>query len=298
MKIPVKWSFSTAFALLVLIGLSVLLTGHSMSEEKSQHGNTVLSSDIAVTYIKDGDVSLEMPKEWKRYFCDTKESVRGYMNKSKLALLAFPENWEYTIEVMINDTYEVGDIADIMDMDEADRNAFVEQVQEWLSHPLDTTYDITSELTSEYVQYGDYTYLKTVYERKSTAYAEFDVVTDYALILNGKCIQLTCYYCSKEKLDTAEVLAKLDANIIPIIDSIKQGNQTIALAKGDDESVWKKLSSYTFSIWVFMIPLIYILICNMKVVNPSYIPDAKEYAMLAEKERMLFSKNGRTSRWG
>lgn len=283
MKTPVKWSISTAFALLVLVVLSVLLTGHSMTEEKSQHGNTVQISDTAVTYIKDADITMRMPKDWKRFFCDTKEDLRAYMNKSKLVLLAAPDNWEYTIEVMINPSYSIDDIGSMEELGETQKVALISQVQDWLSHPLDTTYEITSDMTAEYVLYGNFTYLRTTYERKSTAYAEFDVVTDYVLLLGGKYIEFTCYYCSKEKLSAAQVITKLDASIVPIIESIEQGNKTIAYQKGNEDGFWKKLSSFTFSIWVFMIPLIYILLCGMKVVNPSYIPDAKEYAMLAEK---------------
>ena len=291
MNTPIKWNFSTAFALLVLICLSVLLTGRSMSEEKSQHGNTVISSDKAVTYIKDGDVTIQTSKSWKRFFCDTKESLRGYMEKTKLVLLAAPENMEYTVEVICNDTYDVDDVADFAAMNEAEKTAFTAKVQDWLSHPLDTTYEITSKLDSEFVTYGDYTFLKTVYERKSTAYAEFDLVTDYTIVLDGKCMQLTCYYCSKDSFDVNEVLSKLDENILPIIKSMEKGDGTRSMKTGNEGGIWKKISSFTFSIWVFLIPLLYILLCNMKVVNPSYIPSAGEYAKLAEQgEDIVYKK--------
>lgn len=52
MKTLIKWSASTIISFLVICFFSILLTGHTISEESSKLGKTVYSAGNAVTYDK------------------------------------------------------------------------------------------------------------------------------------------------------------------------------------------------------------------------------------------------------
>lgn len=75
MKTLIKWSASTIISFLVICFFSILLTGHTISEESSKLGKTVYSAGNAVTYDKKMDVTFSMPKDWNRYFADTRNGM-------------------------------------------------------------------------------------------------------------------------------------------------------------------------------------------------------------------------------
>lgn len=87
-------------AVVILIILSVELTGRIMSEERSDMGITVIGSENAVTYLKELDCSFETPKMWKRFFPDTgNQGIHGMIEKYGMQFAAAQEDRSYQLEI-------------------------------------------------------------------------------------------------------------------------------------------------------------------------------------------------------
>lgn len=103
MKTLIKRSASTIISFLVICFFSILLTGHTISEESSKLGKTVYSAGNAVTYDKKMDVTFSMPKDWNRYFADTRNGMSKYLKKYNMELLA--SNKAYSVSPEKSQSY-------------------------------------------------------------------------------------------------------------------------------------------------------------------------------------------------
>lgn len=280
MKTPVKFNISTVFALILLFALGVMLTGRSMSEEKSKLGNTAISVSDAVTYVKDCDASIEMPKDWKRYFQDTENSASYYMKKNEIMLMTMPDDQEHIMEMTVKSCADVlgtDAVNGLEDLSEAQKEAFANWVLEELRTPTDNTSVLDSDFETQYIEENGRTFLNVHYRMKSTAYAEFQFSQVYATVVGGSCVIMDCYTTGKDGAKYADGLRKLQAWYEPVALSMQPGDLTKSMKSASADSPWAKLTSFTFGIWVFFIPVIYIAICGMQVVDKNYVPTAEEY---------------------
>ncbi|WP_448822100.1 hypothetical protein, partial [Cetobacterium sp.] len=261
MKTPVKFNISTVFALILVFALGVMLTGRRMSEEKSKLGNTAISVSDAVTYVKECDASIKMPKDWKRYFQDTENSASYYMKKNDIMLMTMPEDQEHIMEMTVKPCVDVmgnDAVNGWEDLSEAQKEIFETWVLEELRTPTDNTSVLDSDFETQYIEENGWTFLNVHYRMKSTAYAEFQFSQVYATVVGGSCVIMDCYTTAKEESKYAEGLKKLEGWYKPVAFSMQPGNLTKSMKSANEDSPWVKLTSFTFGIWVFFIPVIYI----------------------------------------
>lgn len=266
MKKVLKWHWSTFFALMVLTVLSVALTGRQMTEEKTKLGVTVAKPANAVTYIKEIDCSVESPKDWKRYFPDTGDAwMREYMGKMQEVFSAEKDNSTYIMEVAADvvPVEALNGIDDLSDADDRQKEEFIQVVKEHLTNQV-PPYTLESELNSEIIELEGKTYVRTYYQRKATAYAEFNVVADYSTVLNGHFVDFSNYYMSREMENTEEIIPGLDKVFEPLMSLVTKGDATKGCKDAaDSKSFLQKTGSFTFGIWIFLIPLLYFFAYNM-----------------------------------
>ena len=258
MKTPIKWNIHTVLIMLIISILSIMLTGHSMDgkEEMSQLGNTVLARQKAVTYLEDANISIESPKQWNRVFRDTKKGFGKYLKDNNFSFIMISEEWNYYVEVAVHDANDMT-----------------------LHNIADSYYTTSSEIIEETIELEEVTFTKYTYERHATTDKEYNVITQYVTTIDEQCIELNCYYSTEEKVTMNDELETLDSKMFPIIKSITLGDATKNIKKNDDTTL-TAIKGFTFSIWILILPLFYILFCGMRVKDADYIPNIKERRLM------------------
>ncbi len=258
MKTPIKWNISTILVILVISVLSIMLTGHSKDgkEELSDMGHTVTTRQGAVTYLEKGNISFESPRAWSRFFSDTKQGFSRYMKEQNVSMLITNPEWDYYVEIAVHDAEDMS-----------------------LHNFTDIQYPTISEATEETLETGEFTFTKSTYERAAFSHAEYNVVTRYTTVSEGKCIEFCCYYLSSQPITIADEVNALDAKMLPLIKGVTLGDATKNIKK-ETPTKLSTLSGFTFSIWILILPLIYILVCGMKIKDSDYIPNTKERRLL------------------
>lgn len=269
MKKIFKWQWSTFLALMILVVLTVALTGRQMAEETSKMGKTAKKATNAVTYIKDADCSIETPKDWKRYFQDSGNTgVANYLKQSNILFAATTDDEIYMTEVYLDQVKGKEAFADIENLDEATKeqvDAFVQTVKAQLANQV-APYVLVGELDCEVIELGGHKFVRTYYCRKATAFAEFDVVSDYMTISKGHIVDISNYFLSGKDEDPSQIIPGLDDLFVPLMENFEYGDATKNLKPAASaESLWGKISSFTFAIWVFLIPLLYFFIYGAEI---------------------------------
>lgn len=291
MKPTIKWNTSTVVSFLILCILSVLLTGHTISEESSKLGKTVYHSGSAVTYDRKMDVSFSTPKDWNRYFADTKKGLSNYLKEYNMELLATSKEWDCFIEVYVHEA-DADLPRSLENATGQQREAFEKKVRDILTNPPDTSYNVSGEISQEYVTSAHAVFLKSVYRRHSEQENEYDLVCSYITVKDGSILEF-CGYNAAEKPEQASADKNvLEKRMASLAKSMTVGDVTGQYLHAKANSKWEIIKSFTFSIWILILPLLYILFCGMKIADSDYIPDGMTYAALKRKgvsDREIFS---------
>lgn len=284
MKVLVKWKWSTFCSLAVIMLLGIFLTGRTSYEETSKLGKTMISDDAAVTYLKKLDISFQTPKNYTRSFLDTSDSEKNsLLYLYDMQFCAMPIAGDYAVELYLLENKGTGDTVELTlsdsreaipqkadwlginslnEADEEQKAMLCSYIEQFLMNQSD--YTPTSELDMEYITLGDSLYLRTAYTRKGTVWTEYNVVLDYITVINGYLIEFTDYYMSNTEPDAANKFEYLHNTFDELQAGLTEGNTTTNAGMTDSsESFLSKLLSFTFSLSFLVIPLVYLLLCNI-----------------------------------
>ena len=264
MKIPFKWNAHTVLALLIISILSIVLTGNleGNKEEKSKHGKTVYAGRKTITYVKDADISFETNRNWTRFFKDNKKGLRSEMEKMNVSFLLIDENWQNFLELYISDNNEV---------------------PVTFANPDNTALENYELIGRETVTIGDYDFEKEITSYSEEVHRDYSLYTKYTTVIGDKHLFINCYYYDVEAFDIETQLKSLDAKMLPVLKSISTGNATAGV-KEVKKSFSDLAKTFSFSIWILILPLGYILLCGMKIKDGDYVPGAKDLRMLERGE--------------
>ena len=206
MKTFLKWNIRTAGAFILLMIITLMLTGRVVRdrEENSAFGNTVYNGrSQTITYLNEADFSIETPRRWLRFFQDTKKGYRNHFEKYDISFLLTDEQWTYYMEVYIHDATE--------------GTSYAPQVD---------GFSVSTEPVSEVLEINDLTFTKYTYARFEPYYNDYELVTDYVTVINDNSVLFRCYYVAEEEFLPEDLLPDLDAKFLPIISEIQTGNAT------------------------------------------------------------------------
>lgn len=282
MKTLIKWNPTTVVSFLIICILSILLTGHTISEEKSKLGKTVYSAGNAMTYDEKMDATFSTPKDWNRFFQDTKNGLSKYLKEYQIELLATSKEWDEYIEVYVHDAGP--DMPKSLEnASEHELAAFEEKALEILNNPSDTNYSVSADKKQEYFSGNNALFLKSVYQREIRKDKEYDMVFDYMTIKDGYILE----FCGYRVADTPEKAVTgnktFEKRMNALANGLAFGDTTTQYRNAKGNSKWEIVKSFTFSIWILILPLLYILLCGMKVSSSDYYPDDMTYAVLKKK---------------
>lgn len=264
MKTPFKWNIHTVLVILTITILSIVLTGNieSNKDEKSDYGKTVYSGRKTITYMKDANISFETNRKWNRFFADNKQGLRSEMQKQNISFLMADEEWMNFVEIYVSDEDSTPTHFRNLDFSAEEYYNFLGQ---------------------ETVSIGDYTFKKEIITYEESVHRNHILYTNYSGVIGGKHIFLCCYYYDVEPLDTETQLKSLDSQMLPFIRSISIGDKTKGIR--EKKVTFSDLAKgFSFSIWILILPLAYILLCGMKIKDADYIPSQKELRMMEKGE--------------
>lgn len=265
-----------------------MITGHFSGEELSSLGKTGSTRNGVITYLNSADVSFSTPKTYTRFFLDSTTTwATRFMKECNMQFLALSEqqNVAQEIYVLTNTSTTPGEVilqggdpkdkkqpkADFMtvtelaDANEAERQQLMGWVSERLTHEEDY-YDAT-DLQMAYEEIGGRTFLVTTYCREASSYKEYDGVIDYITIIGGYCIESRCYSMNSSPVVQGTFEEQGRALFDPLMEQMVVGDAT-NIGSGSSEGTWlAKLGTFSFSLWVLLIPLIYILICGVTYIG-------------------------------
>ena len=293
MKTLIKWSASTIISFLVICFFSILLTGHTISEESSKLGKTVYSAGNAVTYDQKMDVTFSMPKDWNRYFADTRNGMSKYLKKYNMELLASNKEWTEFIEIYVHEA-AAGLPASLDQASSQELAAFEAQALDILDHPADKTYSVSPEKSQSYIDGSSLTFYKSVYQREVCSSKEYDTVFDFMTIKNGYILEFCGYHVDDTPERASSDIRVLEKRMNALANGMAIGNTTSLYKDAAGNSWSDKIKSFSFSIWILILPLAYILVCGMKIADSNYIPD---FATLQGLKRKGYSDNDIFSDW-
>ena len=256
MKTFLKWNIRTAGAFILLMIITLMLTGRVVRdrEENSAFGNTVYNGrSQTITYLNEADLSIETPRRWLRFFQDTKKGYRNHFEKYDISFLLTDEQWTYYMEVYIHNVTE--------------GTSYAPQVD---------GFSVSTEPVSEALEINDLAFTKYTYARFEPYYNDYELVTDYVTVTNDNFVLFRCYYVAEEEFLPEDLLPDLDAKFLPIISEIQTGNATEGIREIPRKSFWELAKTFTFSLWILVIPLFYILFSGMKHKDSNYVPSAKD----------------------
>ena len=293
MKTLIKWSASTIISFLVICFFSILLTGHTISEESSKLGKTVYSAGNAVTYDKKMDVTFSMPKDWNRYFADTRNGMSKYLKKYNMELLAVNKEWNEFIEIYVHEA-AAGLPASLDQASSQELAAFESQALDILDHPADKAYSVSPEKSQSYIDGSSLTFYKSVYQREVRSSKEYDTVFDFMTIKDGYILEFCGYHVDDAPERASSDIRVLKKRMNALANGMTIGNTTSLYKDAAGNSWSDKIKSFSFSIWILILPLAYILVCGMKIADSNYIPD---FATLQGLKRKGYSDNDIFSDW-
>ena len=264
MKIPFKWSTHTVLALLLISILSIILTGNleGNKEEKSKYGKTVYAGRKTITYVQDADISLETNRKWTRFFKDNRQGLRSEMEKMNVSFLLIDDSWQNFLELYISDSSNAPEAFD---------------------NPDNTALENYELIGRETVTIGDYDFEKEITSYSEEVHRDYTLYTKYTTVIGNKHLFINCYYYNVEAFDIETQLKSLDAKMLPVLKSISTGNATAGV-KEVKKSFSDLAKTFSFSIWILILPLGYILLCGMKIKDGDYVPSAKDLRMLERGE--------------
>lgn len=238
--------------MLVLVIVAVALTGNSKTDEKSNLGKIVVDSSATNVFVVPANITFQIPMSSSRFFGDTKvKTVARYLENEGAVFGAELAGGEYEMQV------QVEQFSDGEQSEEGLKNAYIQYVCQ-----SNEAYEIKDYAWAEPVNLSDVSFLHSYVCRYDVNYREYNLLSDYIGVVDNKTIMVRFLSFSKDPFQVEEGYELLDAHVMNIITSISYGDQT-PKANGAEDGFLGAFLKYSFSLWILLIPLFYILFSNM-----------------------------------
>ena len=253
MKKHFKPNITTFLIIIILITLAVMLTGNVQTCERSDMGEINITAEKANVYIKKLDITLDVPADSAKYFADTKNRYAAeYFKKHSMVFGIetdmIPEELSVAKNLIPGDNFGEDAFAQAWDQYQAGNTAMYADIQ----------YEPMGYVT---INGQEYYYYK--FSGKHLEYREYELAEGYVTMIGEELVDFRSMVYDENGPITDEVIKKnLYDKGISLIESIQQGK---TFKNSDSNSGWRNIINYSFSLWVFLIPLVFALICNVKV---------------------------------
>ena len=248
--------------MLVLVILGIALTNNANKDEKSKLGKIISNSEGAKIYINKGKVSFKLPADSVRYFADTKNKyVAEYFAIAgcEFGTELFGDSCE--LEVYVNsDNYADLDFEEKDVLDKVAQRC-VEIASISLDGDIVKNRDITDNQGKKVrgPKYRNVMYAQDIESRK-----EYNFVSHYFFVDDGNLIEVKAITYGDTPVDVENDGKTINATYQDIIKSFSFGVEDNTAEKAND-GFFSKLKQFNFSLWIFMVPLLFILCSNMTV---------------------------------
>ena len=241
MKKYFNLNISSVVVVLLLVLGSVVMTANVAADESSKCGKITNTSQTSSIYIEKSDITFNVPKQSEKYFKDTKNKMAAeYLSKSNYHFLAD-----------FSGHYEIDLILDEPEITEA-------VIGNALSvEPYDYSND--GQIVINNMEFAKSSYIM----KYSASYVEY--TEEYRFTRNGhnSAFRLI-YYDSFEA--SKEEFRELSTEVFEeVINSVTEGDLFEGKKSSANQGGIASILTFSFSLWIFLIPLFYILICNMNV---------------------------------
>lgn len=254
MKTIFKSSFSSFFTMVIIVAVAVVLTGRTNTEAKTDLGHVMVDSRSSNVYVEPANLSVTLPPNAGMYFADTKiTGIANYLTERGITFAAEMENDTYEIEVhaapFLVETY-YGD-------------SFLEDYLECVA-ARDETYVVTDAQMADPVIINDMEFQHIYYIKESLRYTEWDMMSAYITVIDNQCVEIILLKYAKESVTAGEVETQVDQELSDIIQSFAYGDK-VPKPVTEEGGFWQDFLKYSFSPWIFLIPLLYIFFHRVTV---------------------------------
>ena len=290
MKTLFKWKTGYIFLVFIVMITIIMFTRHDMTEKLSKEGQTVISENYAYIYLNNEKCTFRTPTDWKRHFKDTKEGwLTPYFNEGGLDFLCYKEDGSVDLSIFIPDYY-VYDIESIAAMSDDEK----QELKKEITGEGDPAAKIIKQDNIEsyygFSRIGENEFFKSGYKYYIIADKEYLYSVNYLFIHNGRCVNFVLNLYLKENLSFEEGIKIADDILTDCLEPLSWDNSLKKYGKTNDDSFISKIKNITFPIWVFALPLVLMLICNMKVIDKSI----KHSSKILWQENVLSLDNSKT----
>ena len=248
MKRYFRFSISSFVSVVILTVLAVILTANVHTDEKTNMGKIVSDSQSSIVYIEPANISVSINPGTTRFFADTKNRwVSEYLKSIGAVFGAECDDEGREIYVAVDAFPAYGTVA------EAYEDIINKKYNEGLLF-----------FEGENKEINGVNYFNGKYAFYNTSDRIYELHSDYVMVTDEKyqAVSLSDYISREPSL--VDVESYVEQPLGFIIDSISVGDMTKGKKTGGDGLIDKVLS-YNFSLWVLLIPVLYIVICNVEV---------------------------------
>lgn len=157
-----------------------------------------------------------MPKDWNRYFADTRNGMSKYLKKYNMELLASSQELA----------------------------AFEAQALDILDHPADKAYSVSPEKSQSYIDGSSLTFYKSVYQREVRSSKEYDTVFDFMTIKDGYILEFCGYHVDDTPERASSDIRVLEKRMNALANGMTIGNTTSLYKDAAGNSWSDKIKSF------------------------------------------------------
>ncbi|MCQ2522059.1 MAG: acyltransferase family protein [Lachnospiraceae bacterium] len=258
MKTFFKASISSFITMCVILVLAIILTGNSQNEEKTSMGNVFTDSKGSTIYLEPAHLSFVIKSESKKYFADTK--ARGAATYLKANGITFAAELLEDIDEMeiYIAPFSLNDVGSI----EEDYLDFLENRMK-----TEGEYTLLGAQGLETVELQENVFYHIYYSSSAKSNNEYQFGSAYLMNVDDQCI----VFHFIRYMDKSPVFANGSREMDPVAERI-MGSVTYGDATGGrklEEGFLSNLLTFSFSLWIFLIPIFYFLTRNVSVVTES-----------------------------
>lgn len=245
--------------MVLVTALSVIITANSRTDEATGLGKIIPNSKNTLIYIKDINMSFSIPSASSRYFSDTKNNnVRRYTSGINATFVAeIGDNYELEIHI------DPEELKEYNLQDATFEQALYDYISDSGYKYAFGQYELQDFEKGNNVIVGDYEYITCNYTRKATSFKEYDQVSSYITTYKNMLIEIRAIKLYSSPVSPCALYEK-DKTVEAIIDSLAlRVKEPRATQLNSNNSIL----NLNYSMWIFLIPLGYILICNVRGCN-------------------------------
>ncbi|MGN0346712.1 MAG: acyltransferase family protein [Lachnospiraceae bacterium] len=270
------------FALIFVMLVALIITANFHYETPTTLGKTRVKSGTAYTYLKEVNLTLTMPGDYRRYFSDAKnKDVLKYLEENHLYFVATPSGDNgYELGLRVNafdDLYQLPEgITDLSQLGESEK-AKLRQAQQHVVQSVNSPYTYEKAEPAEAVELLGHTFYHYYFARSAAQYKYYENVSCYLGVLDGNVIEVMIATGQSKPWGQLSGDPYLQECERRVLNTLQIGDMTGA---GDNEAessfanAWKRISSFQFSLWILLLPVGFVMLGNTKV--------AREYGVWQE----------------